>query len=60
MTHTHEKISSLVTEIQRLVQEEIDASDKKYEKYMLIDFSDKLGYMFEELTNTLGFTVGNR
>ena len=52
MTEVHKKISDLVAEIQRLVQDEIDGSEVKHESFAWIDFSDKLSQLFDELEFT--------
>ncbi len=49
MNATQQKINELVLEIQRLVQEEIDGTEIKYDKFVLVDFSDKLGLLVDEL-----------
>ncbi len=53
MTPTHDRIKELVIEIQRLIQEEVDGTEVKYDKFVLVDFSDKLGLLLEELQFSL-------
>jgi hypothetical protein len=53
MKHRHERINELVGEIQKLLKEEIQENCVKYETYILVDFSDKLSELLDELNFSL-------